>query len=159
MSEDTFDVLAAHHHKNTKPRVPDANHLRQSATQHTRHPDPSDTESDESSDTQTSNGKCGSPRPHKRAKRHSKTPYSRMNKGKGKPTQLQFYPSHWVDVLEKAKKKKRLHIIKERPFAECERHLSDATDCLTEALTEYQAAGGRVEPGKCPFYLLFWHRF
>jgi hypothetical protein len=82
----------------------------------------------------------------KRAKRHSKVPYN--GESKGKPTQLQFYPFHWHDVLEKAKKKKRLHTVQFRQFSERDHHLRDATDCLTETLEEFRREGGRVKPGR-----------
>jgi hypothetical protein len=101
-------------------------------------------------------------RPLKRAKRHSKTPYD--GERKGKPTQMQFFPPHWKDVLEMAKKAKRFHLVKFRPFPEREKHLPESTDCLTESLSEYRGKGGRVEPG--PFHSnfqncihkLFFHR-
>lgn len=81
----------------------------------------------------------------KRAKRHSKTSRPAV----GTPTQLQFYPSQWSDVLEKAKKKYRLVVATEIGFPHPKKDSNRAFDCLTEAIAEHEDDGGMVEPGEC----------
>jgi hypothetical protein len=149
----TFDVLENHHDKNRRPRAPDAEMLREIGQEHPRNTspvsvdDPVDMGSDNTQNSGSdSDSESGAEPATKRAKRHSKVPYDQENKGK--PTQLQFYPLHWRDVLEKAKKKKRLHTVQFRQFSERDHHLRDATDCLTETLAEFRREGGRVEPGR-----------
>lgn len=81
----------------------------------------------------------------KRAKRHSKTPYKSNARD---PTQLQFYSGTWVDILELAKKYFRLWIATGVNFPEREKHLSNATECLTKAIDKHHQEGSEVEDGK-----------
>jgi hypothetical protein len=79
-----------------------------------------------------------------RARRHSKTPYGG---NPALPTQLHCYPSQWRDVLERAKWRFRLWLSTQCPFPDRDRHISEAEDCIDEALAEHMANGGGVEPG------------
>jgi hypothetical protein len=82
---------------------------------------------------------------HTRAKRHSQMPHG----SSVRPTQLQFYPLQWTEVLELAKTKWRLHLLIEWAFPK--RHKSDTTtilkECLTTAIADHEAEGGLVEKG------------
>jgi hypothetical protein len=81
----------------------------------------------------------------KRAKRHSKTPY---NTPKTDPTQLQFYPSQWRDILEEGKKKYRLSLLLETLFPDRNKDIHFAVDCLEEAISDHEAEGGMAEAGE-----------
>ena len=81
----------------------------------------------------------------KRAKRHSKKAYRSSNLD---PTQLQFYPSQWRDILEAAKTKYRLSIVMEMLFPDRKKKFNLAVDCLDEALAEHETNGGLVEDGE-----------
>lgn len=73
----------------------------------------------------------------RRAARHSRTPYS-TSKSKPKPTQLEFYPGQWSDVLEKAKRRFHLFLATNIPFPNCDNHLSKAQDFVSEAINDHQ---------------------
>jgi hypothetical protein len=132
-----YDVLAEHHKRNRKPRPPNPatlNEMRK-ATQF---------RSDVTKDDEMQESESDTAVDAIRTKRHSKTPYGGKE---ALPTQLQFYPSQWRDVLEQAKWKFRLWLSTECPFPDRLKHISEAEDCIDEALAEHKEDGGRVEPG------------
>jgi hypothetical protein len=80
------------------------------------------------------------------ARRYSKTPKSEIQ---AVPTQLGFYPSRWCDVLELAKLKFRCWLVCQNAFPSRRLHLQhEASECVTEALAEYQGKEHLVESGK-----------
>lgn len=82
----------------------------------------------------------------KRAKRHSK------NRSDGAlPTQLQFYPSLWADILEESKQRYRLYLATENAFPHPKKDRHRATECLMEAIAAHEEDGGKVEQGKSVF--------
>ena len=83
-----------------------------------------------------------------RAKRHSQKPYARHSDD---PTKLGFYPPQWRDVMEKGKAKFRPWIAYECGFPdrENESHMDKALQSATDALSEHQQKGGKVEEGNC----------
>lgn len=99
---------------------------------------------DDDVDADDDNESTGEPN-RKRAKRNSKTPHDNP----AKPTQLKFYRGGWVDVLELAKKFFRHHIAIKCAFPDRETEFRSATDCLTEAIKQWEDDGGEVEEGKC----------
>ena len=66
-----------------------------------------------------------------------------------KPTQLQFYPGIWADILEQAKQYFQLWLIKKCPFLECNTHLKNAGNALLKAIKEFEDNNCEVEEGKC----------
>lgn len=64
-----------------------------------------------------------------------------------KPTQLQFYPSQWKDVLEASKWKFRIWMSTVKAFPNRRKDMDEAMDCLTSAIAEHQEEGGLLEPG------------
>lgn len=144
------DVLQQHRKRNRGPRPPGVGHLKASAdlqtTRHGSNHDDGSNGSDDGSKDDSSRDSDTEPYPvRKRAKRHSKTSRPAV----GTPTQLQFYPSQWTDVLESAKRKYRLVIATEIGFPHPKKDLNRASDCLTEAMAAHEDGGGMVEPSKC----------
>ena len=150
--EGMFDVVAAHQERNRKPKAPSVDHLRQSAARQGRWPrrvpdseeeviPDSEPERDvnDPDDAAESDGSSGPVK--KRAKRNSQH-------HDAKPTQLQFYPGHWRDVLERAKEFFRLWMIKECPFPQRDLHLVNAEAALKAAMEEFEENGSLVEDGK-----------
>lgn len=154
--EGTFDVVAAYQERNRKPKAPSADHLRQSAAYQGRWPrrvpdsdeevipdsEPEEEPANDLDNATQSDGSDSAEEPaKKRVKRNS------QHHG-AKPTQLQFYPGHWRDVLERAKEFFRLWMIKECPFPQRDTHLCNARHALTAAMEEFEAKGFEVEDGK-----------
>ena len=54
----------------------------------------------------------------------------------GSPTQLQFYPPLWCDVLEFAKVKFCFFLANVKSFPSLEDGIKEAADCIMEALSE-----------------------
>ena len=87
------------------------------------------------------------PQKKKRAQRHSQNDRTRSS-----PTQLQFYPPSWRDVLEAAKNKFRCYISAVNPYPSREDGIREASDCVVEALADHRASGKKVDPGMIVFY-------
>lgn len=66
---------------------------------------------------------------------------------RGSPTQLQFYPARWRELLESAKIKFRFYLTVVKSFPTREEGIAEAGDCILEALSEYRDAGKTVERG------------
>jgi hypothetical protein len=81
-----------------------------------------------------------------RAWRHSQKHYTGNT---ADPEKLGFYPPLWHDVLGKAQKLWRHWMALECGFpkSNIEAHLDMAMQCVTDALSEHQKNGGRVENG------------
>jgi hypothetical protein len=79
-----------------------------------------------------------------RSRRHSKVPHGTKNPN---PTQLQFYPSQWKDVLENGKDRYTRLIFLELGFTSKQEDQRFALDCLTEAIYSHEEAGNGVEEG------------
>jgi hypothetical protein len=89
----------------------------------------------------------------KQAQWHSQTDHTCST-----PTQLQFYPLSWRDVLEAAKNKFQCFVAARNPYPNREDGIQEAGDCTVEALADHQNEGKKVEPGKmiCSvWYLIF----
>ena len=83
-----------------------------------------------------------------RLKRHSKTPYGTKRPN---PTQLQFYPPRWRDILDKAIDAYALAVFIRLGFTSKEDDLPTAGQCLMEAIAEHDAVGRFVEAGNSYF--------
>jgi len=81
---------------------------------------------------------------HSRAKRHSKTPYGA---GLRDATQLQFYPSSWVEALTTAKRHWRMYLVAVWAWPKIRKNKDDIKECLTRAIAEYEAEGGVLDKG------------
>ncbi len=81
-----------------------------------------------------------------RAPRHSQKCYTRSTTDLKK---LGFYPPQWHDVLERAQQLWRPWMALECGFPkqEIRAHLDMAAQCVTDALSEHQKGGGKVENG------------
>ena len=147
------DVVAAHQEQNCKLKAPSADHLCRSAACQGGWPHcvpgseeevipNSEPEQDAANDPDNTAQSDGSEEPvKKRTKRNSQH-------HDAKPTQLQFYPGHWCDVLEWVKEFFYLWMIKECPFPQRDSHLVNAKDALKAAMEEFEENGSIVEDGK-----------
>lgn len=155
-SKSTSSVLKAHHKKNRPPRPPTAENLARvraasqvTLTSSAHNPRQSNSVASEvESDTNSTvnESRSNASGSGKRAKRHSITPYQGRT---SKPTQLNFYPGQWQDILEVAKRKYRLYLATKNAFPDREKDFGEARDCLTEAMQEHTDASGDVEIGIC----------
>lgn len=109
-------------------RAPDPERLKESADNHSSCP-----VSDKDSDNALP-----------RAKRNSKKAH---NGDTSDPTQLQFYPSQWKDVLDETKDAFALIVFTKLGFLERSKDLSTAGTCLVNMLAKHEAAGNFVEDG------------
>jgi hypothetical protein len=139
----SHDVLVEHHKRNRAPRAPDP--IKLNTIRQARGPSVVNTSNQGQPETD-------SEQTRPRAKRHSKTPYGGRS---AKPTQMQFYPSQWRDILECSKWGFRLWLVIYNPFPDRTEHIGEAEDCIDEALALHQAKGKRVEPGT---RLEMWHQ-
>ena len=73
------------------------------------------------------------PEPPRKCVKHNSTCHD------AKPTQLHFYPSTWVNILEHAKQCFYLWLVNECPFAKCEANLPDIQHALKQAMDEFKA--------------------
>lgn len=129
------DVLEKHHAKNRRPRPPNPDQLNRIRNASVRK---EEEESDDGNDSETIGPQ--------RAGRYSKTPRSEIE---AKPTQLNFYPGNWRDLLEFAKRIFRRWLACENGFPTRRLKLPpEAGECVAEALAEHRDKGGVVEPGK-----------
>lgn len=152
--EGGYNVVAEHHKKNWAPKPPTASQLRAIRGSSPDHDSGSDNGSDKeelggSSDEESSSSSDDKASGGLRAKRNTK------GTKKKKWTQLQAYPGQWRTVLEDAKCRLRLSVatqkregegfgFPDRPVA-----LSEAGDCLAEAMAEHDDDDGVVEEGTC----------
>lgn len=86
------------------------------------------------------------PTPRTRAPRHSKKSFKARSDD---PSQLSFYPDEWQDVLGEAKMHWRLRVSTEWGFPKFRERKNDLSDCLTQAITEYETNNGLLEKGMC----------
>ncbi|KIM73191.1 hypothetical protein PILCRDRAFT_15438 [Piloderma croceum F 1598] len=138
----SYDVLQVHHDRNKPHKAPLFAPMESDNDAAT---ELENTESDinsVASDEESEDELGGSTR----AKRHSQTPRGSANN----PTQLQFYPLQWTEVLELAKTKWRLSLLIKWAFPKQSKF--DTTnvlkECLTTAIADHGAEGGLVEKGK-----------
>lgn len=96
-------------------------------------------------DPSSTDSENNNPTPKSTQKRHSKTPYGAAA---AKPTQLQYYPGQWTDVLNDAKMRFRLFISTENAFPTPGVGREAAENALADAMNAHKADGGTVEPGK-----------
>jgi hypothetical protein len=96
-----------------------------------------------------SGGESDSSKVETKAGRHSINPYGTKVPV---PTQQQFYPSQWRDVLDKAKELwRRWMSITEGggfPNPKNKEHVSAALGCLMSAIETHESEGGVLEEGK-----------
>lgn len=152
--DDDINVLQEHRKRNKGPRPPNPARLQKSATVHSQLQEPASSAntaaknksnvniSDGDDDNEDDDDKSQPLK--KRAKRHSKTTRSET----GVPTQLQFYPSQWSDVLENAKQRYRLYLATVNAFPHRKKDRQQATFSLMEAIAAHENEGGMVEPGR-----------
>ena len=136
----SYDVLGNHHQKNGAPRPPDPEELNA-------------IRSKSQTNAQPHHGTPAPNSPHwqkKRARRHTRTDRSGVHQD---PTQLQFYPPVWRDVLESAKNKLRCYAGTKNFFPTRDEGIQEAGDCITEVLADYQAQGKKVEAGMWVYLL------
>ena len=128
--QSAVDVLAQHHKKNGRPRVPDPNVLNTICTAAGSQMSRDDSDADE----------------HTRAPRNSL-----KQKGQpAKPYQLSYYGPMWKDCLEKAKLECRVVHLFDNPFPSKLKNLrSSITETLVTVIAERDNRGERVEPGAC----------
>jgi hypothetical protein len=80
----------------------------------------------------------------KKSKRHSEKSNTQIG---GNPTQLQFHPPLWRDVLESAKANFRLYLTTIKPFPNRKEGVAEAADCILDALSKRRNVDKRVEGG------------
>jgi hypothetical protein len=140
-----YDILQAHHDHNKPNKPPLFTPMESDASD----VDATDSEAEEVESDDNSaasdNKSEDQLKYHTRAKRHSQKAYG----SSVSPTQLQFYPLQWTEVLELAKKKWRRYLLVKWAFPK--RCKLDTTtvlkECLTTAIADHEADGGLVEKG------------
>ena len=150
INEGTLDVVAAHQEQNHKPKAPSADHLCWSAAHQggwpCHVPDSEEEvipnlelEWDVANDPDDAAQSDGSEEPVKKCTKHNSQHHD------AKPTQLQFYPGHWHNVV---KEFFCLWMVKECPFPQRDLHLVNAKDALKVSMEEFEENGSIVEDGK-----------
>jgi hypothetical protein len=141
-NDTSYDILEAHHNRNKPSKAPLFEHTELDADDVVATISEAENVESDAEESTTSDDES---EPHTRARRHSGTPYGRSFS----PTQLQFYPLQWTEVLELAKNKWRLHLLTIWAFPK--RRKSDTTttlkECLTTAIADHEDDGGLVEKG------------
>lgn len=146
--DDPIDVVEKYYRRNRAPRPPDPKQLEKICSQKGR--DVS-VETDIEDLGSNSEAATDDVEEKSRARRHSQKGYTGSSND---PKKLGFYPPQWRDVLETAQKLWRPWMALECGFPEREirAHLNVAMQCVTDALSEHQKNGGKVEKGN---YLSF----
>jgi hypothetical protein len=132
-NDGSYDVLGNHHQRNGAPRPPEPEVLNAIRSKGRANPQPHHTPTPSS--------------PHwkkKRARRGARTESGGVHQD---PTQLQFYPPCWRDVLETSKERLRCFAGTQNFFPTRDVGIREAGDCIAEVLAEYQAEGKKVEAG------------
>ncbi|KAF8886185.1 hypothetical protein BD779DRAFT_1471302 [Infundibulicybe gibba] len=140
-SKDEFDVLDDYRRQNHATRAPNPDHL--NSHQHNDTMLSSDAQEAPEDDPDDPPPQSNSQGPF-HAPRHSKKSY---NEHIILPTQFNFYPSQWRDVLGLAKLKFRHYITTMDPFPERQTNLKVATNFLMEAISDHERNGGLLEEG------------
>jgi hypothetical protein len=122
------DVLEMHKGRNRKVSAPNPSRLNRAAPLEDLEPEIGNFTDDEPEPLQ------------KRTRRNT-------NHHEPNAKQMQFYPGHWRNLLEKVKKRYRLYLATENGFPNREDHLDHAIDILTEELTVYFKKGEKAEKG------------
>lgn len=128
----SYNILENHHRKNGAPRPPDPDMLKATHANSQDAPEPSPSVS--------------TPGPRVQRLQQKKSEKSNAQIG-GHPTQLQFYPPLWRDVLESAKANFRLYLTTNKPFPNRKEGVAEAADCISDALSKRRDVGKRVEDG------------
>ena len=106
-----------------------------------------DSESHLDNESMATTSDCNADMSH--AAQHSKTPYGT---GSADPTQLQFYPSNWGEMLSIAKGFWHLFLAMVFAFPKCHDHKDEHQECLMKAIAEFEKEDSILEPGEA--YLL-----
>ncbi|KAF8888214.1 hypothetical protein BD779DRAFT_1470269 [Infundibulicybe gibba] len=139
-SKDEFDILDDYRRRNHSTQAPNPDHLNSHQHNHTLSSDAQETLADDLDDPPHQS----KPQAPIRALRHSKKSY---NEHIILPTQFNFYPSQWRDVLGLAKPKFRHYITTTDLFPKRQTNLQVATNFLMEAISDHERNGGLFEEG------------
>jgi hypothetical protein len=142
---DPYDVVEKYYERNRAPLPPDPNRLEKIHSRNSHHASVETSVGSMRSSEASTDDEEKKPR----ARRYSRKCYT---KSTGDPKRLGFYPPQWRDVLERAQKLWRAWMAFECGFPEREikAHMDKAMQCVTDALSEHQKNGGRVEDGTYP---------